>query len=37
MADTPKRTDSRGQWTIKHADIGPEFQMLVRMAPSDRG
>jgi hypothetical protein len=32
MADQPKRTDSRGQWTIKHADVGPEFQQLVRVA-----
>lgn len=34
---TDKRVDNRGQWTIKHADIGPEFQNLVRMAADRQG
>jgi uncharacterized protein (DUF1778 family) len=34
---TAKRTDNRGQWTIKHADVGPEFQNLVRMAAERQG
>jgi hypothetical protein len=33
----PARTDNRGQWTIKHADVGPEFQTLVRMAAERQG
>jgi|tagenome__1003787_1003787.scaffolds.fasta_scaffold20586274_2 hypothetical protein len=33
----PARTDNRGQWTIKHADLGPEFQNLVRMAAERQG
>ena len=37
MAERPKRTDNRGQWTLKHADIGPEFQNLVRMAAERQG
>jgi hypothetical protein len=37
MADQSKRTDSRGQWTIKHADVGPEFQQLVRVAAERQG
>jgi hypothetical protein len=37
MAEQPKRTDSRGQWTIKHADVGPEFQQLVRVAAERQG
>ena len=37
MTDKPKRTDTRGQWTIKHADVGPEFQNLVRMAAERQG
>ena len=37
MPDKPKRTDSRGQWTIKHADVGPEFQQLVRVAAERQG
>jgi hypothetical protein len=37
MADQSKRTDSRGQWTIKHVDVGPEFQQLVRVAAERQG
>jgi uncharacterized protein (DUF1778 family) len=37
MTDTPKRTDGRGQWTIKHTDVGPEFQQLVRVAAERQG
>jgi len=37
MAEQPKRTDSRGQWTIKHTDVGPEFQQLVRVAAERQG
>jgi hypothetical protein len=37
MAEKAKRADSRGQWTIKHTDVGPEFQTLVRMAAERQG
>ena len=32
-----KRVDTRGQWTIKHGEIGPEFQTLVRKAAERQG
>jgi uncharacterized protein (DUF1778 family) len=37
MTEQPKRTDNRGQWTIKHTDVGPEFQQLVRVAAERQG
>lgn len=32
-----QRVDNRGQWTIKHADLGPEFQTRVRKAAERQG
>jgi hypothetical protein len=31
------RTDNRGRWTIKHADLGPEFMALVKKAAERQG
>ena len=33
----PMRTDNRGRWTIKHADLGPEFMALVKKAALRQG
>ena len=31
------RTDNRGRWTLKHADLGPEFMALVKKAALRQG
>ena len=31
------RTDNRGRWTLKHADLGPEFMALVKKASARQG
>jgi hypothetical protein len=33
----PKRIDTRGRWTIKHADLGPELQALIKKAAERQG
>jgi hypothetical protein len=31
------RTDNRGRWTLKHADLGPDFMALVKKAALRQG
>jgi hypothetical protein len=31
------RTDNRGRWTLKHADLGPDFMALVKKAVLRQG